>query len=123
MELLPSTSIRDYAQQERAFPTLIAICDVIHHVPRSAQRQFFSDLSVLVGPETQLMIKDVRPGTPRAFLAYCADRYISGDKQVGFLHEQAIEELVGGSLPHLRARRTSLIEVDSPNFSILFSPA
>jgi 2-polyprenyl-3-methyl-5-hydroxy-6-metoxy-1,4-benzoquinol methylase len=121
VEVLPSTSMRKYAELGRPAPDLISVCDVVHHVPPALREEFFGDLARLLGPHTSLVIKDIRPGSPRARLSYLADRYISGDQQVSLIGEDALEALVKRSLPRLRPTRTSLIDRDGPNYAIVFS--
>jgi 2-polyprenyl-3-methyl-5-hydroxy-6-metoxy-1,4-benzoquinol methylase len=121
VEVLPGTSLRDYAARGQSKPDLVMVCDVVHHVPTTMRRGFFEDLALVVGPETRLLIKDINPGTPRALLSYLADRYVSGDKSVQLVSDREIEALVRDSLPQLRAHPTELLRWDAPNYAIVFA--
>lgn len=121
VEVLPQTSIRDYAALGRPVPDLVAICDVVHHVPPAMRRGFFEDLRMVLGPNTKLVIKDIRPGTARAYLSYLADRYVSGDHGVSLIGEEELERLVRESIPGLRSQRTALIQHDAPNYAVMFT--
>jgi 2-polyprenyl-3-methyl-5-hydroxy-6-metoxy-1,4-benzoquinol methylase len=120
VKLLPNTSIRQYVERGHPPPDLISVCDVVHHVPPDQRVRFFADLRPLIGPDTRLVVKDIRPGTPRAYLSYLADRYISGDRGVSLLDEDELEALVKSAIPRIDAERTSLYEVDAPNYAIVF---
>ncbi|MET0283979.1 MAG: class I SAM-dependent methyltransferase [Polyangiales bacterium] len=120
VQLLPNTSIRQYIERGHPPPALISVCDVVHHVPPEQRVRFFSDLRPLIGPDTLLVVKDIRPGTTRGYLSYLADRYISGDRSVSLLDESALETLVKSAIPGVRAERTPLFDRDAPNYAIVF---
>jgi cyclopropane fatty-acyl-phospholipid synthase-like methyltransferase len=121
VEVLPRTSIRDYLALGRPAPDMVTVCDVVHHVPPAARAQFFEDLGALLKPTSVLVVKDIRPGSLRAWGALVTDQYISGDRGVSQLSEEQLEALVQRTLPSLRAQRTNLVSWDAPNYSIVFS--
>jgi trans-aconitate methyltransferase len=123
VDLLPNTSVREYAARGRPQPDVITVCDVVHHIPPEHRVRFFADLRELIGPTTMLVVKDIRPGTPRAYLSYLADRYISGDRNTSLLDEAALEALVKSAIPGLAAERTPLYDRDAPNYAIVFRRA
>lgn len=124
VELLPSTSVKAYAALGRRPPDIVLISDVVHHVPEAERRQFFRDVRDLVaGRPCTLVIKDVQPGSPRAFVALMADRYVSGDRNTKFLPEREMIELVTGTVPHTGHTRTPLLDQDSPNYCLVFHTA
>jgi 2-polyprenyl-3-methyl-5-hydroxy-6-metoxy-1,4-benzoquinol methylase len=120
VQLLPNTSIKQYIERGHPPPDLISVCDVVHHVPLDQRVRFFADLRPLIGPDTLLVVKDIRPGTPRAYLSYLADRYVSGDRTVSLLDEAELEALVKSAIPGVQAERTSLYDHDAPNYAIVF---
>jgi 2-polyprenyl-3-methyl-5-hydroxy-6-metoxy-1,4-benzoquinol methylase len=120
VQLHPSTSIRQYIERGHPPPDVISVCDVVHHVQPDQRVRFFSDLRPLIGPDTLLVVKDIRPGSPRAYLSYVADRYISGDREVSLLNEDELEALVKSAIPGVQATRTPLHEQDAPNYAIAF---
>lgn len=120
VQLHPNTSIKQYIDRGHTPPDVISVCDVVHHVPPDQRVRFFADLRPLIGPDTLLVVKDIRPGTPRAYLSYWADRYISGDRQVDLLDESELETLVKSAIPGVHATRTPLYEQDAPNYAITF---
>lgn len=120
VDLLPNTSVRDYAARGRPPPDLIVICDLVHHVPPQERVRFFSELRALFGPNTALLVKDVRPGKARAYLSYWVDRYLLGDPWVSLIGEDALEALVQQALPGLVAERTPLFERHPPHYAIVF---
>jgi Methyltransferase domain len=118
VEVLPGTSVRQYAALGRPAPDLISVCDVVHHVPPALREVFFTDLATLMDRHTTLVIKDIRPGSPRALLSYLADRYVSGDAGVSLIGEDLLEAQVARALPDLRPERTNLFAHDAPNYAI-----
>ncbi len=120
VQLLPNTSVRKYIDRGHRPPDLISVCDVVHHIPPEQRVRFFSDLRPLIGPDTLLVVKDIRPGTPRAYLSYLADRYVSGDRTVSLLDETAMEALVKSAIPGVTAQRTPLYDLDAPNYAVTF---
>jgi hypothetical protein len=120
VRLLPNTSIRKYVERGYPPPDLISVCDVVHHVPPAQRVRFFADLRPLIGPGTTLVVKDIRPGSARAYLSYLADRYVSGDRGVRLLDEDALEALVKSAIPGVQAERTALYEQDAPNYALVF---
>jgi 2-polyprenyl-3-methyl-5-hydroxy-6-metoxy-1,4-benzoquinol methylase len=120
VEVLPRTSITDYLASGRPRPDLVAVCDVVHHVPSAQRPQFFRDLAVLLGADIDLFVKEVGPGGLRSWLACMADRYITGDVHVSFLSQSELEVMVLQTMPNRRAQRTPLYAQDAPNYSTVF---
>jgi ubiquinone/menaquinone biosynthesis C-methylase UbiE len=121
VELLGGMTVRQYAELARPAPDLVVLCDVLHHVPPRQRATFLQDLACVVQPHTRLFIKDVRPGSPRAYLGYLSDRYITGDREVAPLAEADVEALIHQHFPWLTPRRTALHAQDAPNYSIVFA--
>lgn len=122
VELMGGTTLRAYAALGRPAADVVLLCDVLHHVLPAERRAFLEDLALVVHPRTLVFVKDVRPGSPRAYLGYLADRYITGDRGVCPLAEPDVEALVQSQFPWLKPTRTALHSRDAPNYSIVFAP-
>jgi len=122
VQLLPSTSLRDYAAVVHDVPDLVIVGDVIHHVPAERRPEFFADLrTVLRGQPTTLFIKDLEPGHFRSLLSLWADWYVSGDRAVTLASRETVTALVREAFPGARVRSTRLFELDAPNYALVFS--
>jgi trans-aconitate methyltransferase len=116
---LPNTRIADYVPS--AQPDLVILSDVVHHIAPGQRPQFFAELApLLANRSTLLAIKEVRPGSFKARLALAADHHISGERQVRFLDEAALLELVQSAIPEIQHRATNLFDRDAPNYCTLF---
>jgi hypothetical protein len=122
VEILPGTSIADYRRSGRPKPDLVLVCDVIHHVPPPDRAGFFADVRDLVeGHAASLVVKDVEPGSFRATLSFLADRYVSGDKKVKLVGAEEMVSLVRAAFPAASYERTRLLDVDRPNYCLVFA--
>src|SRR5262249_35648249 len=80
VELLPGTSLADYARLGRPAPTLVLVSDVVHHIPAADRSYFFAEIRSVIGDgRARLVVKDVEPGSLRSMVAWAADRFVSGD--------------------------------------------
>lgn len=121
VRVLPSTSLKAYAQSDYLVPDLVLVSDVIHHVPLEERKGFFADLRrVLRGHAALLYVKDLEPGYFRAYLSLLADRYVSGDKRVSLASRETVTILVRDAFPGTQVRSTRLFDIDSPNYALLF---
>jgi hypothetical protein len=122
VELLPGTSILQYAQLGRPVPSLVLVSDVIHHVPQSDRLRFFGDIKdLLAGNRARLVVKDVQPGSLRAAWCWASDRFISGDRNVKLIGVAEMVQLVRCAFPGAAYEETPLIHCDSPNYCLVFS--
>jgi cyclopropane fatty-acyl-phospholipid synthase-like methyltransferase len=122
VRLLPSTSLKTYADGERVFPNVVLVSDVIHHVPVQERPAFFADLRlVLGGRPTTLVVKDLEPGHFRSWLSLLADRYISGDRTVSLVSQEQVTALVAEAFPGTEVRSTKLFAIDRPNYALVFA--
>jgi cyclopropane fatty-acyl-phospholipid synthase-like methyltransferase len=120
--ILDATSIRDYARMGQPTPTAVLLSDVVHHVPERDRDAFFNDLATLLGSQqSDLIIKEVTPGSFRARVLYWMDRYISGDKNVEFLTPYELEQLVRRNLQVQDVHKTTLLDDNPPNYALVFS--
>ncbi len=122
VEIMPSTSVRQFSEKGQPAPDLILLSDVVHHVPVGARTEFMADISRLVsGGAARLVIKDVEPGGLRSKLLYLMDRHISGDKNVEFLSRREMTRLVEDNMPVASVVETALLGRNPPNYALVFT--
>jgi hypothetical protein len=119
---LPGTEIAEYLAAGRADPDAILIADVMHHIPETARASFLRSIRVLLErvPQLRIIVKDVEPGSWRALLGFCADRYITGDRNISLISRDRLARLFIEALGPLRREETQLFETDRPNYAIVF---
>jgi len=95
----------------------ITLADVVHHVP-VAQREGFlamlGELGTRCGAR-RIIVKDIRPQGLRAWLALVSDLYVTGDRTVVQLPEEAMV------LPGWTCVETAM--PDFPNYCLAFEPS
>ncbi len=108
--LRPATTVTDL--QGRF--DVIAVSDVIHHVPTEHRADFLADVTALAGRTgcRKVLVKDIEPGGLRARLALWGDLYITGDRQVRQVSAADLH------LPGFEKRAT--VMVDHPNYCLVF---
>lgn len=68
-----------------------------------------------------LIVKEVVPRGLRARAAFWADRNISGDRGVSPIGPVQLTDLISAVDPALVPRTTPLLEVDYPNYCLVFT--
>lgn len=113
VELRPATDIANIEGRYSA----ITLADVVHHVPIEQRSEFLTKLGAAAHRirAAKILIKDIKPGSPRAVLSLLSDHYITGDRHVVLANEDEI------AIPGFR--RTSSAMPDHPNYCLAFSPA
>jgi hypothetical protein len=124
VELHPATSV---AELVAAGPLDIAaafLSDVFHHVSSDARAGLVTDVLSAFGdrPRT-LIVKDIVPQGARSRLAFWADRNISGDRGVQAIGPAEMVTLVRSVWPKSRVEATDLVDVDHPNYCLVFREA
>lgn len=110
--LHPATPV---AEMQGSFDA-ITMADVIHHVPREVRPGFLAEVAataVRTGAP-RILVKDIQPGNPRAWLSLASDLYITGDKGVSLVAQDAV------AFPGFR--RTAAAMPDYPNYLLAFAP-
>lgn len=79
---------------------LVAIVDVVHHVPERMRVPILRDAATLTAPDGMVAVKDWERGRGLAHvMAYTADRYVSGDKTVRFPSREELRTTIDEGLP------------------------
>jgi hypothetical protein len=120
---MPGTSIMDYVGSNATPPQAVLLADVMHHVPPASRPALVRCLGRLYerSPSLKIIIKDIEPGTWRAWLARWTDHYITGDRGVVPISQAELLRLFTAELGSLRCERSDLIVADSPNYAVAFS--
>jgi 2-polyprenyl-6-hydroxyphenyl methylase/3-demethylubiquinone-9 3-methyltransferase len=72
----------------------------VHHVPESLRASVLGDAATLAAPDGLVAVKEWERGRGLAHvMAYTADRYVTGDKDVRFPDREELHELIGTALP------------------------
>src|SRR5207249_8507769 len=79
---------------------LVVLCDVLHHVAEHEREQLLRDAATLTRPTGTVAVKEWedRPG-PGTAVAYCADRWVSGDATVRFMPRPELDTLIAQAMP------------------------
>lgn len=109
VELLPGVALTDYHGK---MADVVLTSDVLHHIPVNGRQVFLNQANALVRPGGKLIIKDVEPGSPRAWLGWMADRYISGDKDVSLISSSDLIMMASGT--------PDIALLSPPNYVIAF---
>jgi 2-polyprenyl-3-methyl-5-hydroxy-6-metoxy-1,4-benzoquinol methylase len=117
----PGTPIQTHLENHALTYDAAIVSDVMHHIPKDIRREFLKSIHGTLKLNGILLIKDVEPGSISSFLNYCADTYISGDKNVAHISRQDLISLVEKSLPSHQVEEIDLYRKNKPNYIINFS--
>lgn len=80
---------------------IVVLVDVLHHIPSDADRRtVLGDAAAMAGPGGTVVVKEWSGHRSLGYgLAYAADRFISGDRDVRFCTEAQLMDLIGDALP------------------------
>lgn len=79
---------------------LVILCDVLHHLQETDRVQMLRDAATLTAPGGTVALKEwERLGGVGTAMAYCADRWVSGDATVRFMPLSEINELIDQAMP------------------------
>ncbi len=121
VERRPATSVRDYIGAGGPAVDMVLLSDVFHHVPIEHREQLVRDvLESFRGKPPILVVKDIVPAGLRSWLAFWADRNISGDRGVSAISPAELNTLVTSVRQDLQMESTPLLEMDAPNYCVVF---
>lgn len=99
IEFRPITTTHLLGDEPEPFD-LVMLCDVLHHVRWSERARVLREAAALTAPGGTVAIKEwERRGGFGTAMAYCADRWVSGDAAVRFMSQAEINGLVEQALP------------------------
>jgi 2-polyprenyl-3-methyl-5-hydroxy-6-metoxy-1,4-benzoquinol methylase len=103
-------SSTDLLAEDPAPFDLVVIVDVVHHIPADLRPAVLADAARLTAPEGTLMVKDWERGHGLShYLAFFADRFVSGDRTVSFPTPQELRALLASALPGFEVVATDRI--------------
>ncbi|HEU5473350.1 MAG TPA: class I SAM-dependent methyltransferase [Actinophytocola sp.] len=95
-----TTAVSDFLAESLDRFDLVAIVDVLHHVPPAQRVQVLGDAGRLVSANGTIAIKECERSRHPGYLSiYFADRYFSGDKTVRFADRDELRHLMAQALP------------------------
>ena len=98
---------------------LVVMCDVLHHIPEEMRPEIIAAARRLLAPRGSFVFKDWgQTVTPIHWIAYAADRWLTGDR-VRFLKRQEAETLLSGSGDGFALRDRATIKPWRNNFALL----
>lgn len=79
---------------------LVLFVDVLHHIPATVRPGVLRDAATLTAADGRLLVKEWERDRPVfGRLAYWADFYVTGDKDVDFMTNAQLRELLAEALP------------------------
>jgi 2-polyprenyl-6-hydroxyphenyl methylase/3-demethylubiquinone-9 3-methyltransferase len=89
---------------------LTIIADVLHHIPLGIRGQVLDDVAALTADDGHIVVKEWESDRPFfGRMAYWADRYITGDKDVEFMTNRQLKELLADNLKGFRITHESRV--------------
>jgi 2-polyprenyl-6-hydroxyphenyl methylase/3-demethylubiquinone-9 3-methyltransferase len=99
----------------------IVIADVLHHVPPAIRPALLSDVSALLADDGVLLVKEtVVVSSPGYWMGKFSDRYITGDRNVSFLREDDLHQLIIDNVTGLVASGRSTVKPWKTNLLLVW---
>lgn len=99
----------------------IVIADVLHHVPPAIRPALLSDVSELLADDGVLMVKEsVVVPSPGHWVGKFSDLYITGDRNVSYLREDDLHQLIVDNVPGLVASGRSTVKPWKTNLLLVW---
>jgi 2-polyprenyl-6-hydroxyphenyl methylase/3-demethylubiquinone-9 3-methyltransferase len=98
---------------------LIVMCDVLHHIPPEMRSDIIAAVRALLAPGGSFACKDwARTATPIHWIAYAADRWLTGDR-IRYATPREAEDLFAASFGKSAIRQRATISPWRNNFALL----
>jgi 2-polyprenyl-6-hydroxyphenyl methylase/3-demethylubiquinone-9 3-methyltransferase len=98
---------------------LIVMCDVLHHIPPEMRSDIIAAARTLLAPGGSFVFKDwARTATPIHWIAYAADRWLTGDR-IGYATPAEAESLFAATFGESAIREQATIRPWRNNFALL----
>ena len=108
------------AEQPTPFDAIV-IADVLHHVPPSLRTELLDDVATLLSDDGVLLVKEtIVVKSPGYWMGRFSDRWITGDRNVSFLREADLKQLVTDNVPNLVACGRSTIRPWKTNLLLVW---
>jgi 2-polyprenyl-6-hydroxyphenyl methylase/3-demethylubiquinone-9 3-methyltransferase len=116
-------SVTDLADADAGKFDLIIMCDVLHHIPTGLRPEIIAAARSLLAPKGSFVCKDwARTATPIHWIAYAADRWLTGDR-VRYSTAQEAEALFAEKFSPSKVQDRATIGPWRNNFAFLMTAA
>ena len=122
VRFFPARRLELHQRPEQGGYDAAMVADVMHHIPPGERVGFLSALKDALSPEAIILIKDVEPGHPIAWLGLYCDRYLSGDRGTELVSMASLTELLQRVWPAHSTCEQGLLSVNRPNYLLCASP-
>ena len=115
--------VQDLLPAHAAKFDLILMCDVLHHIPSDMRPEILAAARELLSPGGSFVFKDWgRAATPVHWVAYAADRWLTGDR-IRYLTPHEAEDLISSNFPGTSLRARATVRPWRNNFALLMQNA
>jgi 2-polyprenyl-6-hydroxyphenyl methylase/3-demethylubiquinone-9 3-methyltransferase len=116
-------AVTDLAKTHAATFDLIVMCDVLHHIPEQLRLDVIASTRTMLAPGGSFVCKDwTRTATLVHWIAYAADRWLTGDR-IRYATVPEAEALFTGSFGPSPVRARTTIRPWRNNFALLLRPS
>jgi 2-polyprenyl-6-hydroxyphenyl methylase/3-demethylubiquinone-9 3-methyltransferase len=116
-------AVTDLAKTHAATFDLIVMCDVLHHIPEQLRLDVIASTRTMLAPGGSFVCKDwTRTATLVHWIAYAADRWLTGDR-IRYATVPEAEALFTGSFGPSLVRARTTIRPWRNNFALLLRPS
>lgn len=118
VRFFPGRRLESHAHPDGGTYDAIMIADVMHHIPATERADFLASLRNGLGRRAVILIKDVEPGHPIAWLGLYCDRYLSGDRDTQLIASRHLQSMMQAVWPDHLVREQGLLGLNRPNYLI-----
>ncbi|TNC21152.1 class I SAM-dependent methyltransferase [Amycolatopsis alkalitolerans] len=95
-----SVSTTELRAEDPPLFDLVVLCDVLHHVAEPQRAVVLAEAAELTAPGGTVAVKEwQRRGGLGTMVAYCADRWVSGDATVRFMPDAELDGMLARTMP------------------------